>query len=526
MKRIASSLVAGVCLVGLSPMAQAFTVGAYAVGNHSQCGAGNIPGTVRELDKFFADPFLAELATKNFYWTEKRVRQVDWSKSGDYVASTEAASGFDGADASGLTYIASHGVTSSGLYRALTGSPQNGGCYIKSTDLELGNHMSRYTILSTCQGVKVGSGSNPSSSGENPSKTWKSTAAGTNCILGYSNNMADADGYGVYLLEKIKAGTSTLVESFFAASEAVDEGNIPAVICFGKDEADAENFINTNMGFDMSVQQDNTASAFVYRTYDVSKNQHFKNAEASFPSRVKLTPVIASVEKLSRAFFGVSKSEYSTSSRGSLKIWQSEAGSIELNKATSFMSLKNRSDGLKMASGSPVPELDEVIQIATHAVQQSGLSKMAGQLVIDSTSEDVVSGEDGVRTVIARKVRFKQLLAGFQTLGQAGSVEVSVGPQGIIKEANVMLFKAAAASQTKVSSALVSAKSELLEEKALFQVSQNVPNGEYKVVSVKYGYDAGNYIEANSEADAVALVSVEARHGEFARRHLVKLPLR
>ena len=95
----------------------AMSVGAYAVANHSNCGAGNIPGTIAEMDKFFASPDLPADLQKNFYWKDARVRQIDWAKEGDYKASSDATTGFDGADASLLTYIASHGVTSSGIIR-------------------------------------------------------------------------------------------------------------------------------------------------------------------------------------------------------------------------------------------------------------------------------------------------------------------------------------------------------------------------------------------------------------------------
>lgn len=514
------SILSGLLIIGFSASAQSITIGAYAVANHSSCGAGNIPGTITELDKFFASKDFPTDATKNFYWKDSRVQQNQWSKDGDYKASKDTASGFDGADSSLLTYIASHGVTSSGVYKALSGSKSNGGCYIPTSSLELGNQASRYTILSTCQGLKVGTGDNPTASGENPSKTWKNAAKGLNCILGYSNNMADADGYGVYLLEKLKDGKTTLAEAFMASSEAVSKENIPAVLCFGSTQADAADYIQKNKSFD-TTSRGNAASAFVYRRASTSEDGMMKKSSFQFAPSITVEPVKINPGRVAKAFLGVNVSL--DKNQGSFISYSSEAGQASYNAQTNVLQISN--NVIEAVRSDDVPAVDEAAEIAANAVKASGLSSVAGELTLAGSSEDVLGGSDGSQRVIQRKFSFKQVLAGFQPLSQAGSVEVAIGPGGAVINVTASLLRVTGKESGFVQSTNISAAEEDLETTAISNVAEKVPGASYKVISTHYGYDAGNFFGVKSQADAVAEVLVEAEQGGFARRYIEKIKL-
>lgn len=497
--------------------ADSITVGAYAVANHSNCGAGNIPGTIQELDRFFASPDMPADMQKNFYWKDSRVRQNEWTKDGDYKASSEAASGFDGADASLLTYIASHGVTSSGVYKALAGSKNSGGCYIPTSSLELGNHSSRYTILSTCQGLKIGTGDYPESTGENPSRTWKNAAKGLNCIFGYSNNMADADQYGEYLLSNIKDGATPLSKAFMDASESVSADNIPAVLCYGSTEQDAADYIDNNKSFE-SQSRPQTASAWIYRK--VTSSPGLRAIKSAVPAALKLLPMKLNIDKISKAFVGAGATKKVA---GKITTHTSNTGSATYNERTGTLTIKNfLVDDIRSES---VPSLEESQKIAVHALKVSGLLKADSSLSLAAISEDVQGGEKGISKVNSRKFTFKQNLAGALSLSQQGSVDVTVGAGGAVTEIKAGLVKIDPAFMPSKRPTELTSREAELETMALDHVAMKYPGANYRVVKKRIGYDAGNFMKRNQIAPAVIEVTVEAHQGEFKRLFIEKIAL-
>jgi hypothetical protein len=509
-------LIAAVVTTG-SAEAASVSVGAYAVANHSSCGAGNIPGTIEEMNRFFASPDLPADMQKNFYWKDARVRQNEWIKDGDNKASSEASNGFDGADASLLTYIASHGVTSSGVYKALAGSKNAGGCYIPTTSLELGNNTSRYTILSTCQGLKIGTGDYPESSGENPTRTWKNAAKGLNCIFGYSNNMADADQYGEYLLANLKDGSTSLSKAFMDASESVSADNIPAVLCYGSSEQDAADYIEENKTFE-SQSRPNAASAWVYRkVYAASKGPSLKS---SIPAALKLVPVKLNIEKFAKSLVGGGATK---SVSGRITTFSSNTGVATYNEKTGTLTVKNflAAD----ARGDAVPSLEESQQIAEHALKLTGLSKVDRSLQLASFAEERIGGVQGAGKITSRKFTFKQNLAGGQSLSQQGSVDVTVGSGGAITEIKTALVKIDPAFTPSSRPTNLASREVELETSALDQVAMRAPGASYKVIKKRIGYDAGNFMKRNQIAPAVIEFTVEAYKGDFKRNFVQKIAL-
>jgi hypothetical protein len=493
------------------------TVGAYAVANHSSCGAGNIPGTILEMDKFFDSPNFSSILQKNFYWKDQRVKNSEWIKDGDYRQSTETNTGFDGSDASVLTYIASHGVTSGGIYKALAGSRNNGGCYIPTSNMELGNQISRYTILSTCQGLKIGNGDNPTAAGENPTRTWKNAAKGLNCIFGYSNNMADADQYGEFLLENIKNGETPLAKAFMDASESVSVDNIPAVMCYGATERDAADYIASNKGFDTETRP-NTASAWVYRM--VNSQAAASAPTAKIPAAIRVVSLKLNIGKLASTFLGASLSK---SINGKSQRFTSNSGLVDFDTATGTLTVSNNL--VEDAKISDVPSATEAEQIAIHALKVSGISKAAGNLSLAATSEDVLGGESGVVKVIARKFTFRQKLAGGQTLSQQGSIDVTVAAGGAITEIKSALLQVDGRFRATLRPTEISSRIEELESQAMRHVAEKVPGANYKIIKQRIGFDAGNFHKRKSTAAAVVELTVEASQGEFARRYIEKFTL-
>jgi hypothetical protein len=491
--------------------ASEISVGAYAVANHGSCGAGNIPGTILELDKFFDSPNFAGNFKKNFYWKDVSVKNSDWIKEGDYRQSAETDSGFDGSDASILTYIASHGITSNGVYKALAGSKNNGGCYIPTPSLELGNHVSRYTILSTCQGLKIGNGDYPNASGENPSRTWKNTAKGLNCIFGYSNNMADADEYGEFLLDNIKDGSTPLAKAFMDASESVSSGNIPAVLCYGASEADAANYIASNKEFE-TASRPNTASAWVYRKLDEWPSS--KTTSAHIPAALRLSPIKFNLEKLASTFLG---SNVKKSKNGTALTYSSPTGNVSLDRKTGTLVIRNYL--VEEAKDALVPSASEAEQIASHALQLSGITKAAGGLLITATSEDVLGGESGIKSVVSRKFTFRQKLAGGLTLSQQGTVDVTIGAGGVITEIRSALVQADNKFRVAQRSTDLSSRLEELEARAIESIAAKSPGVNYRVLGHRIGYDAGHFHKRKSFAPAVIEFTIEASMGEFSRRY-------
>lgn len=497
---------------------QAMNVGAYAVGNHAACGIGNIPGTILELDKFFASKDLPSNYQKNFYWKDSRVKQSEWVAAGDYKASNETATGYDGADASLLTYIASHGVTSGGIYKALSGSPSNGGCYISNSSLNLGDNLGRYTILSTCQGLKIGTGSSPTSPGENPSKTWKNPAKGLNCILGYSNNMADADQYGEYLLANMKGGTSTLAKSFMDASESVSAGNIPAVLCYGSTHEDAANYIATNFEFEAESRA-NDDSAWVYRVVTPT-SVAAAELKAAIPAAIQISPLPMNVRKIANTFLG--KNMRSSVSR-SVSRYSSISGAVNYDSSIGVLTVANNL--IEEIRSYPVPSLADCEAIARNALVISGLHKMADNLVLASTSEDVLGGREGIKKVVSRKFSFKQILAGDMALSQQGSIEVSVGPGGVIESIVAALVKINPTFKAALRPTSLKGRAEDLESTAIEHVAMIAPGANYRVIKTRIGYDTGNFHKLNHQAPAAIEITVEAAQGEFARNFVEKIAL-
>ena len=476
-------------LLGLGGTAQAYDINTYAVSNFRPCGASNLPATIREMERFYDSEHFPEDARKNFLWTDSQVRQSDWAAETDAFQSDQTANGMDGVDSSLLAYIASHGVTSGGVYSAISGTSSDGGCYMSTDDMFIGDQYARYTILSTCQGLKIGSGSNPSRPGEDPSDTWSEAAPGLNCIFGYSNNMMDDDGYGEYLLENLAAGEDTLAEAFFSASRQVSYYNIPVTMCFGADE-DTARYHLENMSAFTSDRVGGDVSVWSYR----NSRQVTKSFQMS---GVKPTSVAMSIPNVQL---------------------RSMAGNMKFDESAGKLTFR----GTKSAQVATTVSDSEAIAIAESYVAQNGFDATAWDLaptfVIDKGTKI-----DGEIVVTEKMVVFHQRVGGMPTLGTAGSFEVNVGSDGAVTGATFAPRTLTVVEQK--SAAVTFADLEKAQTSALANLQAANPEAELRIINATVGLDAGSFMESKTSADTILMVEVEVAQGGVARNFVERIRL-
>jgi hypothetical protein len=301
------------------------------------------------------------------------------------------------------------------------------------------------------------------------------------------------------------------------ASESVSSDNIPAVLCYGSSEQDAAAYIAGNSTFD-AQSRSNEASAWVYRM--VKNNAIAKAQSTAIPAALKLRPINVNAEKIAQTFLGKS---VDVSNSGKLTIYSSSSGSAIFNKATSVISITNNLVG--EALDQDVPAAPEALEIARHAIKISGIGRVAGNLLLTATAEDVLGGESGIKKVISRKFIFKQDLAGGISLSQRGSVEISIGAGGAvtgIKSALVSVDTSFKAARRPID---LTTRMDDIETSVIEFVASKAPGANYRVTKHRVGYDAGNFHKTNQIAPAVIEVTVEASQGGFTRNFVEKVAL-
>ncbi len=497
-------------------------INAYAVATHSSCGASSIPATVVELDKFFASPHFPQDAQRNVYYKNRAVKIADWKSSSDLVDSATAASGFDGADAPLISYIASHGETSGAKYTALAGGSTSG-CDINNSAMSIGDGNARYLVLSTCQGLKIGDGDNPTSPGENPSTTWRNANKGLNCIFGYSNNMVDASDYGVFFLENLATTDETLAQSFLKASRRVSESNVPAVLCFGPNDAAAREYLNTTKRF-TSEKVGNGGSAW---TYSLSKRVEglyefaAVTKQTAIPRTITARPAGLSAQKVAASFLG-SKIQDQTLSEN-LKIFRSASGTVTYNRTSdSFSFVKQKVPDSSFSS----MKIDDVaaVRIAEKFVgNRAFLAKFAASFKTSYVVDRFV-GSETERHLVEKTVVFTQSMNGVGMLGNAGTVDVVIGANGEVTAASGSLLALGKMRVTEWVDAqdinLVSA-----EQAALSALQKKLPNAKLSLISSLIGYESGDYFTSRDTIRVVAEILIEASEGGFERRYVERISL-
>lgn len=491
----------------------------YAVGNHRVCSLSNLPGTIPELQKFFASPHLPVALGKNVLWTDARVRVNEWQVQGDAFASKDTASGRDGADAALISYIATHGSTSGGVYTAYAGGDRGfGGCGIKTTELALGDQELRYLFLSTCQGLKIGTGEDPSATGEDPITTWRGANRGLNCIFGYSNNMADADTYGADLLQLVTNSQLTLTQAFFRASRQVSYANIPAVLCYGKDDQAAEMQLNEGREF-VAAPLGGSGAAYAWEKPNAAAKAFLpKTQSAAWQRGIMLAPRLPDLQRLSSGLLGKSWQQVEKSRAQMLR--QSPQGVLSVDQQRGAIIWQSK----KVESKAPFTMPDAaVVKIAQGFAVRHGLFAGRDDWQTSYVIEHGV-GVRGGRRLAAKTVVFHQGYAGLYNLGVRGSAEVRIDAEGVV----VGLMYNALDLQPSPGLGQVqlgSVDSSALERQALARRLAEDPNAAHKLVERRFGYASGSYASAESLARAVLELTWETSRGGVARRFIEVVPL-
>jgi hypothetical protein len=504
--------------------AYAHYISGYAVGNFARCGANNLPGTIRELQKFFASSNFPDDAEKNVLWTDRNVLQADWGAARDKFESADAASGFDGVDAGLISYIASHGVTRNAKYTALPGGAD--GCAIETSAMGVGDANARYLVLSTCQGLKIGNGDDPRRPGENPQNTWRDANKGLNCIFGYSNNMQDADQYGQYWLDALATTDVTLVDAFFKASRRVSYGNVPAVLCFGADENNARQHLTTAKRF-TEERYGTGGSAYRYdlaRRLDDTFVLPETTSDKAVPRVIKIERRTFKVAQLVKAFLGNAATDLSPSPNSALAVFRSEQGMLTHDANTGFISWQKPDPEALSAPRAIALKDDVVIRIASDFLARKGFVKdVEGELrptyVIDRGISDA-----GAPVTFGKTVVFHQRLSGLTPLAAAGSVEVTVNAGG---EVTAMTASLIDATMLRLVEWVDPNTVDLASAKnlALQHLQRRFSDANLTIVEYRVGYAVGDYSQLQERGRLTLEVLIEAEQGGFARRYSEKISL-
>jgi hypothetical protein len=497
-------------------------INAYAVATHRSCGASSIPATIVELDKFFASRYFPQDAQRNVYWKEREVKIADWHSGGDLVNSTTSASGFDGADAPLISYIASHGVTTRAKYTGLGGGG-TAGCDINSNSMSIGDGNARYMILSTCQGLKIGNGDNPTIPGENPSITWRTANKGLNCIFGYSNNMVDASEYGEFFLENLATTDETLAQSFLKASRRVSESNIPAVLCFGADDAAARQYLNTTKRF----TSDKVGSGGSAWTHSLSKRIEglyelsAVSKQSAIPRSINARPSGLAAQKVATSFLGSKFQDQSLSEN--LKIFRSKAGTLTFDKRNDFFSFVKLQTPDSNDSEMKIDDSAAVRIAESFLANRSFLAGFNGNFV-PAYVVDRFIGNQSLHQLVEKTVVFSQSMNKIGMLGKSGTIEIVVGSAGEVTAASGSLLNL---NKARVTEWIDTKDINLLsaEQQALSSIQKKVPNAKLTLVSSMIGFDSGDYSKSRDTVTAIAEILYEATEGGFSRRYVERIAL-
>jgi hypothetical protein len=509
---------AGIAAVVFATAGSAYAhyVTGYAVSNHRACGVSNLPGTIPELELFFASSdFPADLA-KNALWTNTRVRAAEWGAGSDRYENRDTASGFDGVDAPLLSYIASHGTTRAGKYTAYAGGGE-AGCQIKSHEMGIGDQEARYLVLSTCQGVKVGNGDDPNAAGEDPRVTWREASRGLNCVFGYSNNMADDDKYGVNLLNLLATTDLSLTQAFFRASRLSSYANVPAVLCFGPDESAARAHLESDRRF-VAERYGSGASAYAWERPARLSGAFDAPASGSAVRRLVLAPRLPNLVTLARTLVGSGTQD--VSARQGLSVRRSERGTLTVDQKSGIVTWV-RSGAMPFR---PFKATDAAaVRIATEFARKLGLIGKGEAWAPTYLIEHGVSRGSGTVTT-DKTVVFHQLFGALPAIGTRGSLEVRLDSDG-----ELMGFTAAAvdAWPEDIRSIVQAPTVDVTkaEREALARLARSHPDAKLAVVETRVGYATGAANTTEPTAAAVVEVLIAVERDGVGRRHVERIAL-
>jgi hypothetical protein len=522
-----------VSLAAFAPSALAGEVGAYAVTSFGTC-ANALSNTDKDAIGF-RDSRPADLAI-NYLWTNEDAYQSDWTTN-DYYASSGTTTGFDGADASMLTYLSSHGNSSGGTFFGSLGQSQ--GCSFNNGAMSLGNAKNRYLFLSVCYGLMLGDGKllpeHQAHSVEDLQVVWPKGLAGTRCIFSYGTVSTDSPDYGRFFWEKWNHVGVTNAKAFLDASWAISTRQQPVVMCFGANEAEANakmaetvfDYGASNYGYNVWTWYDPVAPA-----RPAPKSAH---VTAAAPRRVQLAKT--TLETGLAAFPLTQKSGAATR-----KAYATSRGGSEAAAATIAPSVAATSKGWRYVNPKRTPiTATKAARVLTDAEVIGKASALLEELRLGSTKgkdaagasglavayvrhQNAASTDDPTPRVVGKTVAFEQAVAGgMPMLTDAGKILVSYDMNGDVTEIEDTRVAATAAKAVpEATDALRETTTpESAEADLMALAERRFPGAEIKAGAVEIGYVE---VEGGA-AELVARLPVTTSEGEFAKAQFVVLPI-
>jgi hypothetical protein len=523
---------AAVTLAGFSPGALAGEVGAYAVKYFGTCAA-ELTNTDKDAIGF-RDSRPGDLAI-NYLWTNEDAYQSDWTTN-DYYASSGTTTGFDGADASMLTYISSHGNSSGGTFYASLGQSQ--GCSFNNGAMHLGDAKNRYLFLSTCYGLMLGNGKllpeHPEHSVEDLQAVWPKGLAGTRCIFSYGTVSTDSPDYGRLFWEKWNQVGVTNAKAFLDASWAISTRQQPVVMCFGgtREEADAKmaetlfDYGASRYGFNVWTWYDPVAPAPAPESISATRSLSAVPHRIRF-EKAKVAEGVAAFP-LARAGTVATRKAHATTRGAAYEATGSDGPSV-VQTASGWRYVDPRRTPVAEARSATTLSDEDAIKKARRLLDELHLDAGRGESVTDGLSvayvrhQKAADTDDPTPRVIGKTVAFAQAVAGgLPMLGEAGKVLVSYDMSGNVTEiedTRVMAVTAEADRVTEHLEETTTAATAAADLRALAE--RRWPGAEIKVGSVEIGYQKAG----DGTAELVARLPVTVADGEFAKAELVTLPL-
>ncbi|WP_141733187.1 DUF6345 domain-containing protein [Oligoflexus tunisiensis] len=508
----------GAAFLSQLSIANAAEIGVNAVQNFGTC-ANHLPNTVADAAGFL-DHRPGDL-TANYFFADDNVWQQDWTTA-DYTSSGDTATGFAGADSSMLTYLATHGDSSGGIYYGSLSQAQ--GCSFNNSNMSLGDAKNRYLFLSTCYGLMLGNGQylpeHPAHSAEDLQQTWDKGLVGTRCIFSYGTVSLDSADYGKLFWEKWNQAGVTNANAFLNASWAVSTRQQPVVMCFGRDLNDANGKLDeTVFSYDASSYGYNAWTWYDPVAFRAGPDASLRRADV--PRRIRFTR--ATADDAALAFPALPRrAARKTSSFASDRQASPLDGENVLVTTRGWRYVKPDRD-----FGDPRPRSvlitdDDAIRIAQASLNQLRLQGTDGNLKVAYVRQQKAA--DSVHpqpTVINRMVAFEQdVVNGYSMLGSDGKLFVSVDAAGEVREIEDTRIKSVATADRTRDAGITVAADEA--EKALMALARKRwPGAKILAAPLETGYLA----DGENTARLVARLAFTATQGNFSKADEVTLPL-
>ncbi|HYX33473.1 MAG TPA: DUF6345 domain-containing protein [Oligoflexus sp.] len=508
----------GLAGLGLASIVHAAEIGAHAIQNFGTC-ASNLSHTLGDAAGF-RDHRPGDLVA-NFFFADDNVWQQDWTTA-DFSSSGDTANGFAGADSSMLTYLSSHGDSSGGVFYGSLSEAQ--GCSFGNNSMQLGDARNRYLFLSTCYGLMLGTGKylpeHPDHSAEDLQQVWSKGLAGTRCIYSYGTVSVDNPNYGKFFWERWKQSGVTNANAFLDASWAISIRQQPVVMCFGRDNQDA------NAKLDETVFSYD-ASAYGYSAwtwYDPVNVRTMPNPSqraAAVPRRIVFSRSTGPDQSTALPAANLR----GTWKISSVALERSPAGLTQENLVTTSKGWRYSKPGYGSAvlrTRTARQTDQDAIRLARQSLTNLRLKAPDENLTVAYVRQQKTASTDQPEPIVVnRMVAFQQaVIGGYGMLGEDGKLFVSVDATGDVRMIEDTRVKAVATAELPRDVGAAVSMDDAAE--ALLAMAQKRwPQSQIQTAPIEIGYVA----DGKNTARLMARMSFTATQGDFAKADEVSVSL-